>query len=182
MRAACACRSSQVGRLPPQRSPRWNYRRRMELALGLLVDPRLDALISGETAFQDLPALMQRLAYDPPGHCASASATPTPATDHPYRAHSGDRPMYSLTVREHIMIAHSFRGEIFGPAQRVHGATYLVDACFQRGELDADGLVVDIGLAAETLKAVLAEFNFRNLDELEPSSAAATPPPSSWPG
>jgi hypothetical protein len=75
--------------------------------------------------------------------------------------------MYSLTVREHIMIAHSFRGEIFGPAQRVHGATYLVDACFQRSELDADGLVVDIGLAAATLKAVLAEFNFRNLDELE---------------
>ena len=75
--------------------------------------------------------------------------------------------MYSLTVREHIMIAHSFRGEIFGPAQRVHGATYLVDASFQRSELDADGLVVDIGLAAETLKAVLAEFNFRNLDELE---------------
>lgn len=75
--------------------------------------------------------------------------------------------MYSLTVREHIMIAHSFRGEIFGPAQKMHGATYLVDACFQRSELDADGLVVDIGLAAETLKAVLAEFNFRNLDELE---------------
>ena len=73
--------------------------------------------------------------------------------------------MYSLTVREHIMIAHSFRGEIFGPAQKMHGATYLVDACFQRSELDADGLVVDIGLAAETLKAVLAEFNFRNLDD-----------------
>ena len=75
--------------------------------------------------------------------------------------------MYTVNVRDHFMIAHSFRGEIFGPAQRVHGATYLVDACFQRGELDADGLVVDIGLAAETLKAVLAEFNFRNLDELE---------------
>jgi len=74
--------------------------------------------------------------------------------------------MYSLTVRDHIMIAHSFQGAIFGPAQRVHGATYIVDACFQRGELDADGLVVDIGLASETLKAVLAEFNFRNLDEL----------------
>ena len=73
--------------------------------------------------------------------------------------------MYSLTVRDHIMIAHSFRGEIFGPAQRVHGATYLVDACFQRAELDADGLVVDIGLAIDTLKAVLAEFNFRNLDD-----------------
>lgn len=82
--------------------------------------------------------------------------------------------MYSLSVREHIMIAHSFRGEIFGPAQRVHGATYLVDACFQRGELDADGLVVDIGLAAETLKAVLAEFNFRNLDELEEFRARNT--------
>lgn len=73
--------------------------------------------------------------------------------------------MYSLTVRDHIMIAHSFQGAIFGPAQRVHGATYLVDACFQRSELDADGLVVDIGLAGETLKAVLGELNFRNLDD-----------------
>ena len=73
--------------------------------------------------------------------------------------------MYSLTVRDHIMIAHSFQGAIFGPAQRMHGATYIVDACFQRSELDADGLVVDIGLASETLKAVLAELNFRNLDE-----------------
>ena len=75
--------------------------------------------------------------------------------------------MYSLTVRDHIMIAHSFQGAIFGPAQRMHGATYIVDACFQRSELDADGLVVDIGLASEVLKATLAELNFRNLDELE---------------
>lgn len=73
--------------------------------------------------------------------------------------------MYSLTVRDHIMIAHSFQGAIFGPAQRVHGATYLVDACFQRSELDADGLVVDIGLAGEALKSVLADLNFRNLDD-----------------
>lgn len=78
--------------------------------------------------------------------------------------------MYSLTVRDHIMIAHSFRGEIFGPAQRVHGATYLIDATFQRTELDADGLVVDIGLASDTLRTVLAEFNFRNLDD-EPTFA-----------
>ena len=78
--------------------------------------------------------------------------------------------MYSLSVREHIMIAHSFRGEIFGPAQRVHGATYLIDATFQRTELDADGLVVDIGLASDTLRSVLAEFNFRNLDD-EPAFA-----------
>ncbi len=73
--------------------------------------------------------------------------------------------MYSLTVRDHIMIAHSFQGAIFGPAQRVHGATYVVDVRFQRRELDADGLVVDIGLAGEVLKAVLAELNFRNLDD-----------------
>lgn len=73
--------------------------------------------------------------------------------------------MYSLSVRDHIMIAHSFQGEVFGPAQRVHGATYVVDACFQRPELDADGLVVDIGLASDTLKAVLAELNYRNLDD-----------------
>lgn len=73
--------------------------------------------------------------------------------------------MYSLTVRDHIMIAHSFQGAIFGPAQRVHGATYVVDVCFQRSELDADGLVVDIGLAGEILKAVLADLNFRNLDD-----------------
>ncbi len=74
--------------------------------------------------------------------------------------------MYSLTVRDHIMIAHSFQGAIFGPAQRMHGATYIVDACFQRSELDADGLVVDIGLASEVLEATLAELNFRNLDEV----------------
>lgn len=73
--------------------------------------------------------------------------------------------MYSLTVRDHIMVAHSFRGEIFGPAQRMHGATYIVDARFQRTELDADGLVVDIGLAAQALKDELAGLNFRNLDE-----------------
>jgi 6-pyruvoyltetrahydropterin/6-carboxytetrahydropterin synthase len=74
--------------------------------------------------------------------------------------------MYRLTVRDHVMIAHSFRGEIFGPAQRTHGATYVVDVTFQRRELDDHGLVVDIGLAAEALKAVLGEFNFHNLDEL----------------
>ena len=78
--------------------------------------------------------------------------------------------MYALTVRDHVMIAHSFNGEIFGPAQRLHGATYLIDARFQRTELDADGLVVDIGLASETLRNVLAELNFRNLDD-EPAFA-----------
>ena len=74
--------------------------------------------------------------------------------------------MFSLTVREHIMIAHSFQGEVFGPAQQLHGATYLVDVEFRRPELDADGLVIDIGLASQALKDVLAPLNYRNLDDL----------------
>ena len=74
--------------------------------------------------------------------------------------------MYSVTVRDHFMIAHSFRGEVFGPAQRKHGATYEVDVEFRRRELDADGIVVDIGKAGDTLKAVLGGLNFQNLDEL----------------
>lgn len=73
--------------------------------------------------------------------------------------------MYSLTVRDHFMIAHSFRGEVFGPAQRLHGATYVVDVTFRRPELDGDGVVVDIGLASQRLDAVLAELRYRNLDE-----------------
>ena len=74
--------------------------------------------------------------------------------------------MYSLNVRDHFMIAHSFRGEAFGPAQRLHGATYVVDATFRRPELDADGLVVDIAAAGEKLKAILDAMNYRNLDEM----------------
>ena len=73
--------------------------------------------------------------------------------------------MYSLTVRDHFMIAHSFRGEVFGPAQRLHGATYVVDLTFNRPELDGDGVVVDIGLASQRLDAVLGELRYRNLDE-----------------
>ncbi len=74
--------------------------------------------------------------------------------------------MFSVTVRDHVMIAHSFRGEVFGPAQRLHGATYVVDVEFKRQDLDADGIVVDIGRALESLHSALAELNFRNLDEV----------------
>lgn len=74
--------------------------------------------------------------------------------------------MYRLGVRDHMMIAHSFKGDIFGPAQRLHGATYVVDVEFRRADLDSDGLVVDIGLAAKALHDTLAEINYRNLDEL----------------
>ena len=73
--------------------------------------------------------------------------------------------MFSVTVRDHMMIAHSFRGDVFGPAQRLHGATYVVDATFRRPVLDSDGIVVDIGRAAEALRAVLADLDRRNLDD-----------------
>ena len=73
--------------------------------------------------------------------------------------------MYTVSVRDHFMIAHSFRGAVFGPAQKLHGATYVVDLAFRRAELDADGIVVDIGLASDALKAVMAELNYRNLDD-----------------
>jgi 6-pyruvoyl-tetrahydropterin synthase len=73
--------------------------------------------------------------------------------------------VFSLTVRDQMMVAHSFRGEVFGPAQRLHGATFVVDATFHRPELDADNLVVDIGLAKRELAAVLGKLDYRNLDE-----------------
>jgi 6-pyruvoyl-tetrahydropterin synthase len=78
--------------------------------------------------------------------------------------------MFSVTVRDHVMIAHSFKGEVFGPAQRLHGATYVVDVEFKRKALDLDGIVVDIGRAGDVLRRVLSELNFRNLDE-EPEFA-----------
>ena len=78
--------------------------------------------------------------------------------------------MFSVTVRDHMMIAHSLRGETFGPAQGLHGATYVIDATFRRADLDADGIVVDIGRAAEVLHAVVSELTYRNLDD-EPSLA-----------
>jgi 6-pyruvoyl-tetrahydropterin synthase len=73
--------------------------------------------------------------------------------------------VFSVTVRDHIMIAHSFRGEVFGPAQRLHGATYVVDATFRRAALDADNIVVDMGLASEELRTVVGELSYRNLDD-----------------
>jgi len=73
--------------------------------------------------------------------------------------------VFSVTVRDHMLIAHSLRGDVFGPAQRLHGATYVVDASFRRAALDADGIVVDIGRASEALRAVLAELSYRNLDD-----------------
>jgi len=78
--------------------------------------------------------------------------------------------VFSVTVRDHMMIAHSFRGAVFGPAQQLHGATFIVDATFRRAELDADNIVVDIALAAEELSAIVGQLNLRNLDD-EPAFA-----------
>jgi len=78
--------------------------------------------------------------------------------------------VFSVTVRDHMMIAHSLRGEVFGPAQRLHGATFVVDATFRRAGLDADGIVVDIGRATEVLAAVVGALSYRNLDD-EPDFA-----------
>lgn len=73
--------------------------------------------------------------------------------------------MFGVTVRDHMMVAHSFRGEVFGPAQRLHGATFVVDATFRGEALDGDGILVDIGRATEALKAVVGELSYRNLDD-----------------
>ena len=82
--------------------------------------------------------------------------------------------MFSVTVRDHLMVAHSLRGEVFGPAQRLHGATYVVDATFRRPELDDDGIVVDIGRATDALRAVVGELTYRNLDEELPGVNTTT--------
>ena len=84
--------------------------------------------------------------------------------------------VFSVTVRDHMMIAHSLRGEVFGPAQRLHGATYVVDATFRRAALDADGVVVDIGRAAEQVRGVLAELAYRNLDDVPALAGMNTTP------
>ncbi|MSO45622.1 MAG: 6-carboxytetrahydropterin synthase [Acidobacteria bacterium] len=82
--------------------------------------------------------------------------------------------MYSVSVRDHVMIAHSFKGDVFGPAQRLHGATYVVDVEFRRPDLDPDGIVVDIGRASDALRGVLAELNYRNLDDVPEFAARNT--------
>ncbi|HET8960228.1 6-carboxytetrahydropterin synthase [Nocardioides sp.] len=73
--------------------------------------------------------------------------------------------MFSVTVRDHMLVAHSLRGEVFGPAQRLHGATYVVDATFRGADLDDDGILVDIGRATEELRRVLSDLSYRNLDD-----------------
>ena len=148
-----AIRASQVGTVAAARRDRRTPADRLAFAVTLLGDPAFDALITGTSPFDELPAVMARLS----GGSFRPSATPSPTAK--------ARFMFSVTVRDHMMIAHSFRGEVFGPAQRLHGATFVVDATFRRVALDGDGIVVDIGRAAEQLGAVVGELGYRNLDE-----------------
>ncbi len=83
-------------------------------------------------------------------------------------------PEFQVTVRDHMMVAHSLRGEVFGPAQRLHGATFVVDATFIASELDESGIVVDIGRATEQLKSVLSDLTYRNLDDVEALAGLVT--------
>ena len=148
-------RASQVGAVAPARRGRAHDAERLALALDLLRDPAFDALLTGSRAFEELPDVMARL----------ADGTAPRALPHDDLRRGVDL-MFSVTVRDHMMIAHSFRGEVFGPAQRLHGATFVVDATFRRPELDADGIVVDIGRAIErAARGRSADLNYRNLDE-----------------
>ena len=146
-------RASQVGTVSPARSARRTTADRLALALDLLRDPAFDVLVTGESRFDELPDVMARLADGQP-----AGALP----HHHLRR---EQRVFSVTVRDHMMIAHSLRGEVFGPAQRLHGATYVVDATFRRAALDADGIVVDIGRAAERCARSWASSSYRNLDD-----------------
>ena len=172
-------RSSQVGTVSPARRARRTFADRLALALDLLADPAFDALITGECAFEELPEVMPRLASgELPALChrvvelraCALTAANRSSGIRRCDAHLEVTSLFSITVRDHIMVAHSFRGEVFGPAQRLHGATFLVDATFRRAELDADNIVVDIGLATQELGAVVGELNYRNLDD-EPDFA-----------
>lgn len=82
--------------------------------------------------------------------------------------------MYTVTVRDHLMIAHSFHGDLFGPAQRLHGATYVIDVEFRRSQLDSNNVVVDIGRASNALRSIVEEFNFNNLDDIQEFSGQNT--------
>ncbi len=149
-----AVRASQVGTVAAARRGRRTTRDRLALALELLRDPAFDVLLTGESRFDELPD----------GDAAARRRRPAGALPHPHLRDGVDA-VFSVTVRDHMMVAHSLRGEVFGPAQRLHGATFVVDATFRRDRLDGDGIVVDIGRAAEELPPIVGALSYRNLDD-----------------
>ena len=138
-------RASQVGAVSVARRGRRSTGDRLRLALDLLHDPAFTALVSGSSPFERAARCARR-----PGR-----RKPVGTVSHDHLRRRG-RGVFSVTVRDHMMVAHSLRGEVFGPAQQLHGATYVVDATFRAPSLDADGLVVDIGRASAALAAVVA--------------------------
>ena len=149
-----ALRASQVGTVAPARRGSRTFWDRLALALDVLRDPAFDALLTGSSSFDELPEVMRGSPTAGSRPCATRSPTTRRRI-----------PVFSVTVRDSMMIAHSFTGAVFGPAQRLHGATYVVDATFRRAALDDDGVVVDIGAAADLLHEVLGALNYRNLDD-----------------
>ena len=129
--------SSQVGQIAPSHRPRWTHARRLAAALAMLDDARLDALLAPAVAFDDLPKTAAVFSIRRAALCASSLPI------------MRRLPVFAVEVRDHIMIAHSFRGDVFGPAQALHGATFVIDAAFIAETLDGNGIVVDIGRAHE---------------------------------
>ena len=147
-------RGSQVGSVAAARRGRRTTADRLRLALDLLRDPAFDVLLTGRSPFADLPI-----------GAATAGERRAPGAV-PLGELRGRGPaVFGVSVRDHMMVAHSLRGDVFGPAQALHGATYVVDATSPGRPLDDDGILVDIGRAADALRAVVADLGYRNLDE-----------------
>src|SRR5262249_25203619 len=155
--------SSQVGHIAPSHRPRWSFGRRLGAAMDLLADPALDALIAPAIEFRALPARLPEILVPESGVLCQLITYPTAVVA---RLPKGDRLVFCVEVRDHIMIAHSFRGAVFGPAQALHGATFVVDAAFLAEALDNNGIVIDIGRAHDVLKSILAPLSYKNLDDI----------------
>ena len=151
--------SSQVGQVAPSHRPRWTLSAGSPRRSICWRDARLDALLAPAINFHDLPARL-------PDILARRAACFVMSSLIPRRPLLRRLPLFAVEVRDHIMIAHSFRGAVFGPAQALHGATFVVDVAFMAETLDANGIVVDIGRAHEVLKATLAPLNYKNLDDV----------------
>ena len=147
-------RASQVGTVAAARRGRRTTADRLALALELLRDDAFDCLLTGESSFDDVAR----------GDAAPGLGRPAGAVPRGDLRRRGGA-VFGVTVRDHMMVAHSLRGEVFGPAQALHGATFVVDATFRGEGLDGDGILVDIGLAAAALRAVVGGLSYRNLDD-----------------
>ncbi len=154
-------RASQVGTVAAARRGRRTTADRLRLAVELLRDPCFDALLTGQSPFAELPEVLPRLVSgELPALCHSVTYDGVRTRPGP-----GGGLVFSVTVRDHMLVAHSLRGDVFGPAQALHGATYVVDATFRGDSLDDDGILVDIARAADELRGLMAGLTHRNLDD-----------------